>query len=211
VGAAFLVYAVVLTVFAVVTMGIGGNPWPGVMIISLLLLIDLSSVGSQVLRRLNAAAVRPGAEARFENLVAGLAERMGVRKPRLFVYDGEGINGFACRARGPVIGVSRPALERLNRTELEALTAHCLVRSHSPALRLAPLACQTKHFARALGPLVGPEEDVRAAAVTRYPPALTNVLESATPYRGRYGPLFFAADHPSHAPVGERVAAVSDL
>jgi hypothetical protein len=109
------------------------------------------------------------------------------------------------------MGVSKRAIAELNRTELEALIAHCLVRTHSPSLRLAPLACQTRLFARALGPLVGPTEDVRASAVTRYPPALISVLDKCAPASGRYGPLYFAAEHPSHVPIPARVAPLSDL
>jgi hypothetical protein len=208
---AVISYLGVLAVFAAVTVLIGGNPGPGIVIIMALLALDLTTVGSQVLRRLDARTIAPGTEERLENLVGGLVERMGVRRPRLFLYEGRGVNGFACRVRGPAIGVSRAALTALNRTELEALVAHCLVRTHSPTLRLAPLAAQTRFFARALGPLVGHAEDVRAAAVTRYPPALMSLLERAIPQTGRYGPFFFASDHPSHVGPDERIAALRDL
>jgi hypothetical protein len=210
-AAAVVVYASIIAIFTVVTVQIGGNPLPGIILITGLGLFDLTTAGSQVLRRVSAQPVTAGAEPRFENLAAGLVERTGIRAPRLYVYDAQGPNGFACRRRGPVIGVSRRALAELNRTELEALIAHCLVRTHAPSMRLAPLACQARLFARAMGPLVGPPVDVRASAVTRYPPALISVLGKSAPATGRYGPLFFAAEHPSHAPVADRVAALSDL
>ena len=208
---AVLVYATVILLFSGITLLIGGNPVAGIVLISGLGLFDLVTVGSQVLRKVEAKPVTEGAEVRLENLVAGLVSKMGLRAPRVYVYDAPGTNGFTCRRRGPVIGVSRRALTELNRTELEALIAHCLVRTHSPSLRLAPLACQARLFARALGPLVGPPEDVRAAAVTKYPPAVMAVLEKCVPATGRYGPLFFAAEHPSHVPIPERIAALSDL
>lgn len=208
---AVAIYASVVMVFTGITLQIGGNPVPGIILIIGIGLFDLTTVGSQLLRKVQARPVAVGSEPRFENLVVGLVERMGIRSPRLYVYNAEGPNGFACRRRGPVMGVSRRAIAELNRTELEALIAHCLVRTHSPSLRLAPLACQARLFARALGPLVGPPEDVRASAVTRYPPALASVLAKCAPATGRYGPLFFAAEHPSHVPVTERIAALSDL
>ena len=210
-AAAVLVYLSVIAVFTGVTLGIGGNPVPGIILITGLGLFDLMTVGSQLLRRVSAQPVAAGGEPRFENLVAGLVKRMGIRAPRLYVFDAEGPNGFACRKRGPVVGVSRRALTELNRTELEALIAHCLVRTHAPSMRLAPLACQARLFARRMGPLVGPPVDVRASAVTRYPPGLISVLEKCAPATGRYGPLFFAAAHPSHAPIPVRIAALSDL
>ena len=208
---AVVAYASVIALFTGVTLMIGGNPVPGIVLITGLGLFDLVTVGSQILRKVAAKPVVQGTEPRLENLVAGLVTRMGLRAPRLYVYDAQGPNGFSCRWRGPAIGVSRRALTELNRTELEALIAHCLVRTHSPSLRLAPLACQARLFARALGPLVGPPEDVRASAVTRYPPALSTVLEKSAPATGRYGPLYFAAKHPSHMPIPDRIAALSDL
>ena len=209
--AAVAVYASVIAVFTGLTVQIGGNPIPGIILISGLGLFDLMTVGSQVLRKVGAQPVAKGAEPRLENLVAGLVEKMGLRAPRLYVFDAAGSNGFVCRRRGPVMGVSRRALVELNRTELEGLIAQCLVRTHSSSLRLAPLACQARLFARALGPLVGPTVDLRAAAVTRYPPALIAVLDKCTPATGRYGPLYFAAEHPSHVPIPDRIAALSDL
>jgi hypothetical protein len=208
---AVLVYAGVIGLFTGITLLIGGNPLPGIILITGLGMLDLATVGSQVLRKVDAQPVKEGTEPRLENLAAGLVKKMELRAPRLYVYDARGPNGFACRRRGPVVGISRPALSELNRTELEALIAHCLVRTHSPSLRLAPLACQARLFARALGPLVGAPEDVRASAVTRYPPALITVLGKSTPATGRYGPLYFTADHPSHVPVPDRIAALSDL
>ena len=209
--AAVAVYASVIAVFTGITLQIGGNPIPGMILISGLGLFDLMTVGSQVLRKVGAQPVAKGAEPRLENLVAGLVEKMGLRAPRLYLFDAPGPNGFVCRRRGPVIGVSRRALVELNRTELEGLIAQCLVRTHSSSLRLAPLACQARLFARSLGPLVGPTVDVRAAAVTRYPPGLIAVLDKCTPATGRYGPLYFAAEHPSHVPIPDRIAALSDL
>ena len=208
---ALAVYASVIAVFTGITVQIGGNPIPGIILISGLGLFDLMTVGSQILRKVDARPVADGAEPRLENLAAGLVEKMGIRAPRLYVFDAAGPNGFVCRRRGPVMGVSRRALAELNRTELEGLIAQCLVRTHSSSLRLAPLACQARLFARALGPLVGPTEDVRAAAVTHYPPALVSVLEKCAPATGRYGPLYFAAEHPSHVAIPDRIAALSDL
>lgn len=210
-GAAVVVYASVIATLTAITVLIGGNPIPGIILITGLGLFDLMTVGSQVLRKVDAKPVADGAEPRLENLVAGLVKKMGVRAPHLYVFDASGPNGFVCRRRGPVIGVSRRALVDLNRTELEGLIAQCLVRTHSSSLRLAPLACQARLFARALGPLVGPAEDVRAAAVTRYPPGLIAVLDKSAPATGRYGPLYFAAEHPSHVPISDRIAALSDL
>ena len=209
--AAVFAYAGVIAIFSALTLLIDGNPVPGIILIASLGILDLATVGSQLLRKVDAAPIEQGSEPRLENLAAGLVEKMGLKPPRLFVYEDARPNGFAARKPGPVVGVSRGALRELNRTELEALVAHCLVRTHSPSLRLARLACQARIFARALRPLVGPPQDVRAAAVTRYPPGLGGALKKCRPATGRYGPLYFVADHPSHAPVPDRIAALSDL
>lgn len=161
--------------------------------------IALTSTKASTRRALkDAGAVRiTGAEEpRLDNVVGGLAERLGLGPVEIYVIEGQGANALTGRVEGPVIGVTRSLLDTYARTELEAVVAHCLIRHRDAGKKAA---------------VVGYSDDVRAVALTRYPPALAAALEKATPYKGRFASHYLVADGPSHRPVPERVAALNDL
>jgi Zn-dependent protease with chaperone function len=74
-----------------------------------------------------AAQSRDPLEQRFVNVVEEMAIASGVRVPGIYVMEGEGgINAFAAGwdANGAVVAVTRGALERLTRDELQGVVAH---------------------------------------------------------------------------------------
>lgn len=140
--------------------------------------------------------VDPTDEPRLLNIVAGLSERLGIRSVDTYVIEGAGTNALAGRTDRPSLAVTRALLDGYARTELEAVVAHCLVRHKEAGRR---------------GVIVGYSDDVRAVALTRYPPALVSAIDKATPYRGRYAALYMVSDGPTHRPKQERIQALNDL
>jgi hypothetical protein len=161
----------------------------------------------------SAGAVTIGAhdQPRATNVAAGLARDLGVAPPRLYAVSHPGPNALIALADGPAIGVSRAALEELSRTELEAVLAHCLSRLNGPGRRRSIAAAVAGTAARPLLPVVDTRDDARAAALTRYPPALASVIAKARPRSGRFEALWFVASGPSHVATAERIAALEDL
>jgi hypothetical protein len=163
--------------------------------------------GHRVLRASGARRLDPAEWPRLANLVAGLAADVGTPPPSLWIVGG-GANALVCRARGPCLAVSRALLESCTRTELEAVAAHCLVRLARSKLRWESVSA-------AFGPLgprrlVTPADDARAAALTRYPPALASALVRAE-LPPRLAAFWFAAAPPTHAPRPERLEALAQL
>jgi hypothetical protein len=148
------------------------------------------------LREAGAVAVRAGDEPRFKNLADGLAERLALGPVDLFIYDVGGPNAITGRLERPFVCAARSLVSSYTRTELEAVVAHCLVRHKEPPRKWIP---------------VGYADDVRAAAVTRFPPALASAISKAEPYRGRFAAFYLVAEGPTHRPVEERSGALLDL
>lgn len=161
------------------------------------------------LRAARARKLTPGRELRLRNLAAGLAADTTNPVPELWVSRRPERNALVCGRTRPVIVVTQSLLADSSRTELEAVLAHCLVRfrrgDSSRALRALARG------SRGRPPLVGHADDLATAALTRYPPALVRSLRAAEPAGGRYGPLWFVAEGPSHRSVPERIAALQDL
>ncbi len=174
--------------------------------------LDARSRDPLMLRRLQARPAQGAEAARLRNIAAGLAADLGVAVPELQVIPAGGPNALV-RNGGPggVIAVTSSLLASYTRTEIEAVVAHCLMRLHSADFVHSNLAARWSDLGAGLAPRVGLADDVRAAALTRYPPALVSALEKADPRIKRYAPLWFAADAPSHEPTARRVAAVTDL
>lgn len=132
---------------------------------------------------------------RLTNVVEGLVARLSIPSARVFVYDGEP-NALVARSAGRTLAISSKLLDELTRTELEAVAAHCLVRLVPPTR---------------LGDPVGYDDDVRAAALTRFPPGLVAALSKMEPHTGRFAPLYMVAEHHSHRSVELRIAALNAL
>jgi hypothetical protein len=58
---------------------------------------------------------------------------------------------------------------------------------------------------------VDSSDDLKAVAITRYPPALGTAIGKSQSGRDRWSPARFAADHPSHRPPEQRIEFLSDL
>jgi hypothetical protein len=159
-------------------------------------LTSAKSLTRKALREAGARRISGADEPRLENIVAGLAERLDLGQVDTYLIDGRGANALAGRVERPVVGVTRALLDGYARTELEAVVAHCLVRFRDSGRR---------------GAMVGFSDDVRAVALTRYPPALASAIEKAEPYGGRFGSLYLVAEGATHRPVKERIQALADL
>ncbi len=170
------------------------------------------SQGRRALASVAARPARPGELDRIENLVAGLASDLGIEPPALLVYDGGGPNALVVSAgRAHRIAFEATLLSEFSRTELEAVAAHCLVRVAAGQIAAAQTGLAVGPLGAGLGGTTGGVDDVAAAGVTRYPPALAAAVEKCEPGGGRWAPLWFVADAPSHVPAPERAAALLDL
>lgn len=165
-----------------------------------------------MLRRLNAQPLPQDRGARLRNIAAGLAGELGVEPPELFLIPEGGPNAWVrAGGSGGLLAVTASLLETYTRTELEAVVAHCLTRIQASDFVYSNLAARWSDLGAGLAPRIGLAHDARAVAVTRYPPGLATALEKADGKIRHYAPLWFVAGAPSHQPVAERIAAVSDL
>lgn len=153
-------------------------------------------LAGRALKEAGARALGTGERERFRNLAEGLALKANTTAPDLWVIEEGGPNALSCRLERPVIAVSASLLDGYTRTEIEAVVAHCLARGRHAGKK---------------GVVVGYDDDVRAVAMTRYPPALVAALRKAEPYRGRYGAFYLVAEGPTHRPLEERREALLDL
>lgn len=171
----------------------------------------VSNSGRGMLRREGAVRVKAGSSPRLENVVAGLAPTTGLPAPELWMIEEEEPNALVCFTRRPAIAVTSGLVEGYTRTELEAVIAHCYVRLAATATPVARTMLALSTVSPAFGVPVGDVDDVRAVAVTRYPPALASAVTKAVPRSGRGASFWFVADDSMHAPAAERAAALLDL
>lgn len=165
-----------------------------------------------MLRRLGARPLGPKEGTRLRNIAAGLASDLGEEAPQLFVIPQGGPNAWVhAGGSGGLLAVTASLLDSYTRTELEAVVAHCLCRIHSRDFLYSNLAARWSDLGAGLAPRIDAVDDGRAVALTRYPPGLAAALQKADGQIARYAPLWFVATAPSHEPVAQRVAAVSDL
>lgn len=164
------------------------------------------------LRAVAARAVAPSFEPRLRNVASGLAEGLGGGPVELWVIPGPQVRALGCGPRGrPRVALSEGLLRSFARTELEAALAFLLTRQRVRGPWPARLAA-------ALGPLSVPPQagaqiadDLRAVALTRYPPALASALARIEPARGRMRHFAIAPAGPKDTSIAERVEALSDL
>lgn len=171
----------------------------------------VSNSGRGMLRRERAVRVRPGSSPRLENVVEGIARQTKLPAPELWLIQDETPNALVCFTRRAAIAVTSGLVDAYTRTELEAVVAHCFVRLAATATPLARTMLALSTLSPAFGVPVGDVDDVRAAAVTRYPPALANAVTKASPRQGRGASFWFVADDAMHVPPAERAAALLDL
>lgn len=189
---------------------LAGYGWPvmGVSLIARAWWVDRAP--SRILRAVGARRVQPGEHPRLANIARGLATDLGIDAPELHVIALGGPNALVTMTRRAHLAVTEALLDRYTRTELEAVVAHCLVRLAWREALFATAAVSGGPLGRPFAPTVGADDDLRAVALTRYPPAFAAALEQAEPRRDRFGPLWLVADD-SHRPVADRVADLRDL
>ena len=102
-----------------------------ILVVTLVNIARLAEGGARLARLVGAREVASDTtdalERRFANIVEEMAIASGVRVPRAFVMDGErSINAFAAgwSVSASVVAVTRGALEKLTRDELQAVVGH---------------------------------------------------------------------------------------
>jgi hypothetical protein len=166
--------------------------------------------GRLALRAAGARPLKPGESPRLVSLARGLSSDLGNDIPALWVIERGAANALVCHAAGPSMAVSSSLLESCSRTELEAVVAHCLTRlarRRPRSLQLLIAVGQTHRFD---GTEVT-EDDVAAARLTRYPPALAAALTKSAPVGGRYAALYLVGEGPGLPSADERARALLDL
>jgi hypothetical protein len=189
-----------------------GPGW-GVAAFGALVLAAVGWVGAQdrlALRSAGATPLTADRHPRAHNLAKALAQQLGVPAPELFLLATARFNALACRRRSRfVLALSAGLLESCTRTELEAAIVSLIQRAEGDQMGLLRLAA-------AFGPFAGPwgerdpGADVRTAAVTRYPPAVSALLRKIDPEPGRYAPFYLAGARDSQTPA-QRAAQVAEL
>lgn len=152
----------------------------------------------------------PEEGSRLMNLVKGLSSDLEIGAPKVWTIRSQEPNAITFWSRGANLAVTEGLLDTFTRTETEAVIAHCLVRvrdEKAVPTRLVSLA------RLGLKPYTGDAHhtDVKAAAVTRYPPALASALEKAAPRSGIDRSLWFADQREGAAPVDARASALRSL
>jgi hypothetical protein len=201
-------------VFSVLFLSIGDGPWSlGALAATagwfLFLLVNEFRATSR--RLLRGAVIEPLTDARFTNLVHGLAATYNLPLPELAVVQDDRPNAVVTRRPKARLVVTSSLLEQYTRTEQEAVVAHCLYRLSSGALDLTHIAAALGRTGSRFAPKVGYEDDIAAAALTRYPPALASAVAKAKPASGATAPFWFVAHDVSHRHPTERIAELQDL
>jgi hypothetical protein len=155
-----------------------------------------TSAPARALKSIGARPVGAGEQPRLMNMVAGLSTDLSIPVPAVCVLEGGGPNAFVIGGRKPRLGVTTSLLDTYTRTELEAVIAHCLGRIVSAGRGT-------------VGPIhLG--DDIRAAALTRYPPALASAFRKAIPQSDRGGARWFVPAEGA-ADAEDRALEVLDL
>jgi hypothetical protein len=152
--------------------------------------------GAADLRAIDAIPLGEGEHLRLWNITEGLTTTVQIAPPQLFLVRSEDCNAFALGGAKPGLGFTTGMLDTYTRTELEAVVAHGVAR-----------------LVRAGRGRVGEPEasdDISAAALTRYPPALASALRKSTP-RPDGGAIGWFVPEGGGASAESRAQAVLDL
>lgn len=168
-------------------------------------------------------SLHPATEAdqpRLFNMVDGLCDSHGFRRPALYVIDDDARNAvvYGRRADAPSLAVTRGWLTSLSRMGLEGCLARELARADDPVLptataivslsRVLPGGLRRRVVRRVFGTHQAMLDDFDAVRFTRYPPGLADAL--ATMHEG--SPVVHGANPRSaHLWVAPPVAGDTDL
>lgn len=218
-------YVAVPAVVLVVVLALIGVP---LVLAVLLPVLVAAAVAAWVLRSAEAAvtaglALHPATEAdqpRLFNMVDGLCDSHGFRRPALFVIDDDARNAvvFGRRADAPSLAVTRGWLTSVSRMGLEGCLARELARANAPVLpaattvvslnRLLPAGLRRRAVRRVCGPHQAMLDDFDAVRYTRYPPGLADAL--ATMAEG-VPTVHGASSRSAHLWVAPPVSGPTDL
>jgi hypothetical protein len=173
---------------------------------------------------------------RLFNMLDGLADSHGFRRPNLFVIDTDARNALVWGRRpgDASLAISQGWLDSLSLLGLEGLLARELGRANDPSLpsttvaisvaRVLPGALRNRLTARVCGEHRFVLDDFAAVRATRYPPGLADALatqHAGTPFvsgvAARTAPLWVTpptADHllgDAAAPLEIRIDALREL
>ncbi|MFN2525953.1 MAG: hypothetical protein ABR505_06775 [Actinomycetota bacterium] len=170
-------------------------------------------VASQGRLALRSMGARPaGSEApRAAHLLHELARELSVPEPSLWISASAENNALVCNAGGPALLLTTALLEQYTRTELEAVVVHCLCRCGAKDLKRAQVASAFGGLGLRFASPIGDADDVIAASLTRYPPALASAIRKASIGSPRWAAFWFVADRAPHRPVTDRIALLADL
>lgn len=130
--------ALIALAFGAWSIGLGAGIAVGVLLVGF-----APGVGERLaLRALGAKPADPKRFPRYQNLVDGLCEELGIPPPKLWVVDSEVANALAL-GRNPAeatVVVTSGLLNRLNRVELEGVLAAELSHIRSSSARLGSMA-----------------------------------------------------------------------
>lgn len=193
-----------------VVVGIASGSWWALAAAAIGAALLATWVGLQPRLATRPSAPRESTEtARAENILRGLGGDLGMGPARLVVARRPGANA-AVLSRG-TIAVTEDLLTSYTRTEVEAVLAHCLVRMRAGGLAWAAASAAVGGIGARAVPFNGATLDARAAAVTRYPPALAAAVTKASPMRGRAAGMWFVGASASQPSAESRAAALLDL
>ncbi len=148
----------------------------------------LSRASELALGALDAVPLQEAVHPRVESLVESICASFGITEPQLYTVDTDAIDAAVVgRSDDTRLVITRGALERLDRLELEAVVARELSLFgngiHAATVMVA--------VSKAVGPLRSAMQerlldgrrlaraDVEGVQLTRYPPALASALEKA--------------------------------
>ncbi|MGI8708322.1 MAG: hypothetical protein ACR2LG_08990 [Actinomycetota bacterium] len=164
-----------------------------------------------VLIRAGARPLREGEHPRLVNVVGGVAADLGLKEPSIRVIEEGEPNALASYVGAPVVGISTSFLDALTRTELEAVVAQTLLRTEPSIVRSYAVEAALGPLAGSFRRPVGPDDDLRTCAVTRYPPALAAALAKASAGAVPRAAFWLVGRDERHASPEERIAALLDL
>ena len=241
----------VLTGFVVVLLAIGaglgalfGSIIAGLIVMAVVA-VGLGFVGylagdKIVLRLSRAHKVSAQEEPRLHNIVEGLATRMGILRPAIYLVNDVSPNAFATGrdAAHASLVVTRGMLDTMNRVELEGILAHELAHVKSRDTLAIALTITLVGLPATVLPFIGPVlqmaasprrefyADLSGVQLTRYPPGLISALEKLKARTGTQSiaratePLWI--DSPlsqkgwnrlfaTHPPLDERIKLLREL
>lgn len=205
-----VIVAPILVIAAII--GLTNGPAAGLVVATIGAIGVWAWFASAGKRFLDSWDARPAVgEERISNLVLGLSADLGMSPaPKVWLVADEDPNAFSVWYRGGNLGLTSGLVASFTRTETEAVVAHCLVRLRDE--KGAPTLGATLASFGLMG--ARPDrgyEDVKAAAVTQYPPALATAIERCTPRAGKGSSLWLVSEEDGAGSQDARAAALRDL